>query len=188
LPYELDVQAGVDASKIVLTFFNTGDATAVFQVRSGNVSDLVRTYTVQPGTQLSDTWGGSPYDLSVYGPNGFVRYFKGSQGTNAAALSIVAAYGSGGFGSITLNITNIAKTEAVITVLDAYSGSLITQTLSPGGAFANEWSLEQFFGWYDLIVTVAEDATFNHRLAGHVETGRDSFSDPAMGGLVALQG
>jgi len=188
LPYELDVQAGVDASNIVLTFFNTGQATAVFQVRSGNASDLVRTYTVEPGNQLSGTWSGSPYDLSVYGPNGFVRYFKGSLGTDAAGLSIVSQYGKGGFGSITLNITNVATTEALITVLDAYAGTLITQTLTPGEAFANQWSLEQFFGWYDLIVTVAEDATFSYRLAGHVETGKDSFSDPAMGSLVALQG
>jgi phospholipase C len=45
-------------------------------------------------------------------------------------------------------------------------------------------SLDEFFGWYDLIVTVAEDPTFEYRLAGHVETGQDSFSDPAMGGLV----
>jgi len=31
-----------------------------------------------------------------------------------------------------------------------------------------------------LIVTVAGDPTFNYRLAGHVETGPDSISDPAL--------
>jgi phospholipase C len=36
-------------------------------------------------------------------------------------------------------------------------------------------------------VTVDVDPTFGYRLAGHVETGRDSFSDPALGGLVALK-
>jgi phospholipase C len=49
-------------------------------------------------------------------------------------------------------------------------------------------SLDQFFGWYDLIVTVAGDPSFAYRLAGHVETGRESFSDPALGGLVTLKG
>jgi hypothetical protein len=34
----------------------------------------------------------------------------------------------------------------------------------------------------------ASDPTFNYRLAGHVETGKDSFSDPALGGLVTLKG
>ena len=48
--------------------------------------------------------------------------------------------------------------------------------------------LDEFFGWYDLIVTVAGDAAFKYRLAGHVETGRDSFSDPALRGLVTLKG
>jgi phospholipase C len=48
--------------------------------------------------------------------------------------------------------------------------------------------LNALHGWYDLIVTVAEDPSFNYRLAGHVETGRDSFSDPALGGLVTLKG
>ena len=43
------------------------------------------------------------------------------------------------------------------------------------------------FGWYDVILKVTEDSTFEWRLAGHVETGRDSYSDPALGGLVTLK-
>lgn len=44
LPYELNVHATVNASasSLALTFLNTGWATVVFQVRSGNPSDLVR--------------------------------------------------------------------------------------------------------------------------------------------------
>ena len=65
-----------------LTFFNTGRATVVFQVRSGNAADPVRNYTVEPGKTLADTWNvASSYNLSVYGPNGFVRYFNGSIGS-----------------------------------------------------------------------------------------------------------
>lgn len=36
--------------------------------------------------------------------------------------------------------------------------------------------------WYDIEVLVAEDAHFSCRLAGHIETGRPSRSDPAMAG------
>ena len=36
----------------------------------------------------------------------------------------------------------------------------------------------------DLTITVEGDAGFEYRLAGHVETGKDSVSDPAMGWLV----
>ena len=45
LPYELHAHATVDAStsSVVPTFHNTGRATAVFHVRSGNPADPVRT-------------------------------------------------------------------------------------------------------------------------------------------------
>ena len=71
LPYELDVHAAVNASSntVSLTFLNTGKATVVFHVRSGNAADPVRDYTVEPGKSLTGTWNvTSPYNLSVYGP------------------------------------------------------------------------------------------------------------------------
>jgi phospholipase C len=191
LPYELNVYAVVDASAgtVVLTFVNTGGAAVVFQVRSGNPADVVRTYTVESGKQLAATWKvTSSYALSVYGPNGFVRYFTGSIGSGAAALDVSSTYSTGGAGSIAWSVTNVAISPVVVNVLDAYTGDFVEQVLQPGESFEKELSLKQFYGWYDLIVTVAEDSTFNYRLAGHVETGGDSFSDPALGGLVNLKG
>jgi phospholipase C len=191
LPYELNVYAVVNASAstVLLTFVNTGAAAVVFQVRSGNPKDLVRTYTVESGKQLADTWNvTSSYALSVYGPNGFVRYFNGSIGSGAATLDVSSTYGTSGGGSIAWSVTNVATSPVLVNVLDAYTGGFVEQVLQPGESFENQLSLKQFYGWYDLIVTVAEDATFNYRLAGHVETGKDSFSDPALGGLVTLKG
>ena len=192
LPYELNVHASVNASNstVGLTFFNTGGATVVFQVRSGNPADPVRFYTVEPGKTLSDTWNVvSSYQLSVYGPNGFVRYFNGSVGSSAAVLDVRSSYDKGeDSGSIRWRITSVAAHQAAVSVLDAYTGKLKTRTLQPHDSFEDELSLEKFHGWYDLIVTVAGDTTFKYRLAGHVETGKDSFSDPALGGLVTLKG
>jgi hypothetical protein len=37
---------------------------------------------------------------------------------------------------------------------------------------------------YDFVITVASDQGFSYELAGHLETGKDSISDPAMGGLL----
>jgi phospholipase C len=191
LPYELDVRADVNASSstVALTFFNTGNATVVFSVRSGNPSDPVRTYTVEPGKKLAGSWSvGSTYSLSVYGPNGFVRFYNGSIGSGAADLDVVSNYGDEESGSIELKITNDASATAEVTVLDAYTGKSTTRSLDHGASLENEMSLDEFHGWYDLIVTVAGDSTFKYRLAGHVETGKDSFSDPALGGLVTLKG
>ena len=189
LPYEMDVRASVNASTVVLTFFNTGRGAVVFQVRSVNPADLVRTYTVEPGKHLTDSWSvASTYNLSVFGPNGFVRYFNGSTGSQAAALAVSSKYHHGDRHSIEWKITNVSPHGAEVNVLDAYTGESIRQHLHPGETFEDEQSLNRFFGWYDLIVTLGGDTTFDYRLAGHVETGEDSFSDPALGGLVTLKG
>jgi phospholipase C len=192
LPYELNVQASVNVSDstVELTFLNSGGATVVFQVRSGNPTDLVRQYTVEPGKSLSDTWNvTSTYNLSVYGPNGFVRYFNGSIGSSAAVLDLVSGYGMESYwATINWKITNVGGNQAEVSVLDAYTGKVSTQLLQPQGTLEDELVLLQFYGWYDFIVTVAGDSTFQYRLAGHVETGKGSFSDPALGGSVTLKG
>jgi len=191
LPYELDVHASVNTSNstVALKFSNTGQAAAVFQVRSGNAEDQVRFYTVEPGKSLTGTWNvASSYNLSVYGPNGFARFFNGSFGSSAAALNVRSSYDSeDGVGSIAWKITNVATSNAEVTVLDAYTGESTTEVLPHRESLEGELSLNKFHGWYDLIVTVAGDPAFKYRLAGHVETGRDSFSDPALGGLVTLK-
>lgn len=191
LPYELNVQAAVNPGNgtITLTFLNTGGATVVFHVRSGNAADAVRDYTVEPGKSLPGTWTvGSSYDLSVYGPNGFARYFKGSMGSNAAVLNVVSGYDKKNGGAIQWAITNAAAKQAEVSLIDAYTGNTVQRFLQPQGMFTGSLPLSHFYGWYDLIITVAGDQTFNYRLAGHVETGRDSISDPALGGLVTLKG
>ena len=192
LPYELDVHGSVNTSNhtVSLAFLNTGEATVVFQVRSGHPADPVRDYTVEPGKTLTGTWNvASSYHLSVYGPNGFVRYFNGSIGASAAVLEVSSSYGSeDGRPTIQWKISNAAANEADVSVLDAYTGNVSTRLLHGHASFVDKLTLDQFHGWYDLIITVAGDPTFKYRLAGHVETGEDSFSDPALGGLVTLKG
>jgi phospholipase C len=190
IPYELNVRGTVNASSstVELLFVNAGRAGAVFQVRSDSTTDAVRNYTVEAGKTLSGTWtvAGS-YGLTVYGPNGFTRYFKGSIGGGAAVLSVHSEYGDGDEGAISLSIRNAGAKKATVTVLDAYSGEKFVRALGPGGFTEGGLPCDRFHGWYDFVVTVAEDASFEVRLTGHVETGRDSFSDPAMGGLVTLK-
>jgi phospholipase C len=133
-----------------------------------------------------NTRNGSGFDRRVRCP-GFARYFKGSIGSSTATLDVASGYGVEEGGPITWTITNVAVKKATVSVLDAYSGNQVTRLLQPNQTIEEDWSLSQFHAWYDLIVTVAEDSTFEYLLAGHVETGRDSFSDPALGGLVTLQ-
>ena len=99
VPYDLEAhgQAEFNSGTFTITFSNKGK-TAVFQVRSSNSNEGPRTYTVGTSTSVSDTWqiaanNQMGYDLSVYGPNGFFRSFKGSiSGPGKANLAIRTAY------------------------------------------------------------------------------------------------
>ena len=54
-------------------------------------------------------------------------------------------------------------------------------TVRPGAASQSTWDLRGSDHWYDLTVSLENDPTFIQRLAGHVETGRPSRTDPAIG-------
>ena len=51
--------------------------------------------------------------------------------------------------------------------------------LAPYGEQEACWPLAGSHHWYDLTVTSKEEGTFVRRVAGHVETARPSFTDPA---------
>jgi phospholipase C len=55
--------------------------------------------------------------------------------------------------------------------------------LAPQQTLSRAWALKRTFGWYDLVVTTDSDTGFEVQLAGHVENGRPSVTDPLMGGL-----
>ena len=189
MPYELDVlgEANFSDDTVSIHFGNTGKAAAVFQVRSGDPQHGPRTYTVGPQLSVSDTWAfkgnnRSAYDLSVYGPNGFFRAFKGSlDGKEKANLAVSSLYDCEGTG-ITLDVQNRGKTTAKVRISNHYTKKAVVQSLHPGASSSPSWALEASFGWYDFTIEVESDSTFQQRVAGHVETGNDSVSDPALGG------
>ena len=67
-------------------------------------------------------------------------------------------------------------------IAHAYSGKTVSHSVAPGRSLTWHWSLEDSHGWYDLAIDVESDPSFRRQLAGHVETGFDSASDPALGG------
>jgi len=184
LPYVLHADGQAEGGAFRISFGNTGDAAAVFHVRSGNAADAPRNFTVEPQRMLSDAWTPSPgnagYDLSVHGPNGFLRAFKGSTARDASKLLIRASYDKGRV-AITLSLTNVGTRKVEVNVRDAYRGKDAEQKLEPRHTAALVFPLDRSGGWYDLSVTVDGDAGFAAQYAGHVETGEDSISDPGMG-------
>ncbi|WP_433972209.1 phosphocholine-specific phospholipase C [Tunturiibacter lichenicola] len=191
LPYELHVHghAELNNQTIKLDFGNTGKATAVYHVRSGNTKTGPWSYTVAPHNDISDSWTlsanpGGEYDLSVHGPNGFLRSFKGSTASKEAAnLHVTSRYREDRCG-ITLDIVNRGSTTQV-SILDVYTKEKTTHNLRAGETLTKTWSLEKSHNWYDFVVEVNSDSTFQRQIAGHVETGEDSTTDPAIASTTA---
>jgi len=137
---------------------------------------------------LSDVWllgsiAVTNCDLSVYGPNGFFRGFQGSlAGLHAAQLDITTSYDTANNG-ITLGIKNTASSQANVTIEDRYTGQNVKLTIAAGATVPQFLSRIRFGGWYDFVITVASDSSIRYQIAGHIETGTPSISDPALGGL-----
>jgi phospholipase C len=185
LPYELHVdgEANTRLGTIQLRFRNAGQAGAVFHVRSGDGLTGPWTYTVGAGDEASDSFGASgatSYDLSVLGPNGFLRTFAGRAGSRSANLTVKTICDKDSEG-IVLAIHNHSSSAEKVEIVDAYSGKTTTHHLQPDSSFTYFSQLHKSFGWYDLTVLAESDASFKRQLAGHVETGRDSMTDPAIG-------
>jgi len=186
LPYELDAEGTSDIARgaFRIDFANTGQAGACFQVLSGNSADLPRNYTVEAGKSLFDSWptAQGQYDLSAFGPNGFLRTFRGSASPTAKTNLRVESRYDADDDTVVLTITNLGKLATRVTVSNAYGNDHpVSSLLRPGHSDRQRWHLKKSFGWYDLSVVTDADPGFLRRLAGHLENGRDSVSDPALG-------
>ncbi|AZQ38889.1 phospholipase C, phosphocholine-specific [Streptomyces cyaneochromogenes] len=181
LKYAPYVDGSVDAAagKFTLAFASGAKAGAAFHVTSGNRTDGPWMYTTEAGKSIDDTWNsaysGGSYDLTVHGPAGFVRWFKGS---NKAAGPEVTARPKGD--DIELTFTNKGTATVRLKVANAYVGSATTVTVRPGATVCRTVDLAASRRWYDLTVTSEADPAFLRRFAGRVENGRPGVSDPAI--------
>ncbi|QCP48007.1 phospholipase C, phosphocholine-specific [Trinickia violacea] len=193
LPYELHVNAHVKAEEntLNLSLANTGEHGAHFYVYSTNRTDGPWRYTVEAHKSLHDTFDLSAtsgvYEFTVYGPNGFVRQFAGTtaastQGgahAHVANPEVEAGYDVAN-GNLYLKIVNHGKAAIELTAVDnAYGAQTRSFKLGAHDEVEARWELRSSHHWYDLTISDGTGGTFLRRLAGHIETGRPSFSDPA---------
>jgi len=194
LPYELHTHATVAPAdqQVTLDFANTGSAAAVFHVYDRlHLDAQPRRYTVEAGKQLRDVWplaaDQGAYDLWVLGPNGYHRHFTGNAAAIASASQpnpeLKTCYDvANGDLQLSLHNTGTAACTFQITANAYLSTSAKKRTVQPGATETFIWGLKDSGHWYDFSVTVEGLAGYSRRVAGRVETGRDSVSDPAMHG------
>ncbi len=210
LPYELNVDAnGVNGNKDLLIEFSA--ANVVFGKRAAGAAFIVyehepagkqgrnpvktcRNYTVSAGDSISDTWpipgiDGKGYYLSVYGVNGFYRVFAGNENDPLLQVTCRAARKNRrGYlnGDIELQFDNIDKVNAceILITDDTYAKTSQSLKIAPGRMKKIIISSSGYSGWYDVKITISGKENFLRRFAGHVETGKMSITDPAMGGTL----
>ena len=189
LPYALASHGRVDAgaSHVELGFSNRGMAGAVFNVYAPQRDDGPWYFTLDPGAELAHRWDLSTqsgaYGLHVYGPNGFLRVFAGDAGTaRGANPEVVAAYDPRR-DCLVLDLRNAGTAACTLQLRPNLYARTPPRTIAlpAGGQVRVEWPLAASHHWYDLSLTSDSDPAFLRRLAGHVETGGASISDPAFG-------
>ncbi|HEX3364604.1 phosphocholine-specific phospholipase C [Phenylobacterium sp.] len=180
LPYAFDVSGQVKPGVLALTLANTGAAGAAFDLRVAHGGEP-RFYAVEAGKRVMDEVAADGrYDLTLYGPNGFLRGFRGEA---AAPGPEASANFDAKTGRLLVALKNSGSKPLTLDVApSAYSQSPARlHRLEPGASVVDAWDLKVGHNWYDLIVTCAEAPSFQRRLAGHGEDGRPSVSDPLLG-------
>ncbi len=191
LPYQTSAegQLSADRKSFNISFsvgnqqFGSHTAGSPFTVyaRDHRQKDMtVSSYAVSPGDTISDAWNlhdfqNGRYHISVHGPNGFFREFTGD--SNDPAIQVSCEYQLTGAKKLSGNIAiqlHGSNGNVAVDITDHYQQTTQTQQ-SP-----LKLDLSKTHGWYDITVRVKENPFFSKRYAGRVETGKDSFTDPAM--------
>ena len=185
LPYLLAVDASMNGSRqLAVNFRNTGRAGAAFTVYSSVRSDGPWYYTVEADKSIDGetwTWAGAQYELSVHGPNGFLRQFKGSVSATTASPEVTVTEDPA-TPAVELTLSNSGSQPCTMTVSDnAYGTAPTSHAVAAGGSVTVQRALGGSFAWYDLSVRSSSDALFLRRVAGRVETGAPGRTDPAIG-------
>lgn len=212
IPYDAKVNASLDmgnsGEELVVRFELGGKLPktktigmpfiAISRSPYGEQQELGRTwnFAVREKEPLEYSWplaefSDNIYHLEIYGPNGFFREFKGSSARKAphiyassielnqkidggiAGLTICAVARKGDAGS---------SDEAFIVRPLLYKNGANTFEIRAGQEVVID--LKDSHGWYDLEILRENDPSFYQRHAGHIETGRNSQTDPLMGGLI----
>jgi phospholipase C len=180
LPYACDVAltAGRAAR---LDFINRGSSGAVFHVYDLKRPDAVpRRYTVEALKTLTGAWPDGAYDLFVVGPNGFHRRYRGEEVSVSMSFAAIGR-------KARLRLSNASgRTQHVTAVSAAYQEKISevhAAWIPRGEAREFVWDFAPASGWYDLKVMAGD---FEQRLAGRLDDGSPTTSDPAMGGSALI--
>jgi phospholipase C len=143
-------------------------------------------YTVEQSTtdffNCGPGYGDGNYDITVVGPNRFLRRFRGNA-TGAArdveTRSRIAVTSSTGKLALWLDFVNGSTSPVTFTVTsnNYRTDGPWTYTVAPGQTVSDYFNAVAYFnGWYDFTVATSADGSWSRRFVGHIETGAPSVS------------
>ena len=195
LPYALGANVRQVKRDLLIELANSGAKAAVFTIHDYapyNVAGPWR-YTLDAGqTFAAGHWNHRErevYDLAVHGPNGFYRRFSGRLRSDDKLIPdpvMVAVSDNTRTGELSLAVQNTGDqpVEVHLTNDPRYRQADRTLTLAANGVETVRLDLIAGDHWYDLTLTIAGNAGWLRRYAGHVETGSASRTDPGIGAMV----
>jgi phospholipase C len=148
---------------------------------AGDPALLPQQYTVDPSRSPKHTVAGTiavgtgPYDLTVVGPNRFLRHFTGDPAGAGAHAQVRASY-VGSYPEVLLELINEGPGAVTFTVTPGQYSSDRTRTYRVAGHGRSAHlvaPLVRSHGWYDLTVTLAGDPSWSRRYTGRLENGED---------------
>ena len=204
LKYEIEASGNVseDGRRFVIRFsagknlFGEESLGAPFNVYApGNYFDkasksfqAVKTwaFAVKAGDAIEYAWPleafeGQVYHLRVYGPNGFYREYTGNKrGSGVAVTCDALKNGKKATGELNVSIRNAGE-RLMLKLTDLYQKSSKTVDVGAGSSENFLVSTSASHGWYGVTIQLPDHPEVLVRLAGRLETGTESVSDPRMG-------
>jgi phospholipase C len=176
LGYRLRVDLDVRPNGLAFTIANSGRLGAQLQARSNGIKRAPYSYTVGAGRTLRPVLSAKGhFDVNLHGPNGFFRRFAGN--THSPLLEVHATREDG---HLVLTLHNRSDHALHAHVEDAYARDR-TVRVGAGKRKHVRIGLAATHGWYDVMVTVKDHEGFKRGLAGRLDNGRASTSDPQLG-------
>ncbi len=200
IPYELYAEGNLSKDKKTFEIslhagnkaFGKKSAGAPFIIYAINTyqGEVLRVwnYAVKAGDTLRQTWNVADfeegkYHLRVYGPNGFFREFAGDARDPDTVISGTYALDKGGkpTGDLQFRISNSGAKAVAVSIIDnVYGEKPLNLKIPAGGQSSGLLKLGKSHNWYDASIQIDRSAAIK-RYAGHVETGKESVTDPFMG-------
>ncbi|MFF9066431.1 phosphocholine-specific phospholipase C [Streptomyces sp. NPDC014891] len=143
-------------------------------------------YTVDAGGTATDYFhiglgsGSGKYDISMMGPNRFLRRFVGDASKAGKAVEVAARFATeAGTGRTALwfRMTNASAGPVTFTIRsNAYrTDGPWTYTVPAGSSREDHFNAVAYNdGWYDFTILADIDGTWSRRYTGHIETGAPS--------------